>query len=700
MRVNSLPLSLSRFSVPQRRTWQYFGLAVIFVLLLSSFSSNRREQITDLLPPKLRPQPTKALRPGDYADTSRQRPVPDTGDEPPLVEADGVGTLHDQRDGRFYQAGVHSLTSDEAPPRQVVFDPYPDYNREQWRRTWKGDFVACKGPRGTILDRTKPEDTVSVYRGNQQDFPFPMFGSHESIGLDANVCADRCARWSAYGYVEEGSLPPCPKSVQVNWDRVNWGTLQAQCTEKNANRYKDATHTVHQTLLKPFLWIPPPAAEKVESAAGSQPEYHSRTAIIVRSWSTMDWTASHRQYLRSLIMELALHSGGEYQLFLLVDVKVPIDLRDESAVKRLKTESVPAEFHDITVLFNEEVLAEWYPKIEEHTAVYQHLQPIQIFSQLHPSFDFYWQFEMDARNTGHTYHFLEQAASFAKRQPRKYLWERNAYFYIPGAYGTWENFVHMVDRTMKGREETSVWGPVSAPGANIKPVGPSPPVANPRHENYEWGVGEEADLITLLPIFDAKDTNWTFPDMIWNAAPDLPRRASPITMWRMSRQLLGVMHAAAVDQGMAVVSEMSAPTFALLHGLKAVAAPHPIYLDGQWMARELAPIVNRGSDPSKINGDGDSLWNWDHKWDHILFRMSYMFTTQTAEDLIRRWLGYKADENQYTDGSLHRDPQGRFWYDEGRLEEERFGRLCFPMMFVHTVKNTERVKGKDMAVPV
>ncbi|KAH8903683.1 hypothetical protein BR93DRAFT_953031 [Coniochaeta sp. PMI_546] len=635
------------------------------------------------------------LRPGEYVDVTRQRRVPDTWQEPPIIEADGVGTLHDQRDDKFYQGGIQSLTSDEAPPKQVVYDPYPDYNSAEWRKSWKGDFAACRGPRGTVLDRTKPEDTVSVYRGNQQGFPFPMFGSYEALALDANVCADRCARWSAYGYEEEEGHPPCPRNVHVNWDKVKWGKLQAQCMEKNANRYRNTVDAFRQTLLRPSAWTPP--AE--DTTADSTPEYHSRTAVIVRSWSTMDWTPSHRQYLRSLIMELALHSGGEYQLFLLVDVKVPIDLRDERAIQRLKTDSIPAEFHDIAVLFNEQVLEEWYPKIEEHTAVYQHLQPIQIFSQLHPNFDFYWQFEMDARNIGHTYHFLEQATAFAKRQPRKYLWERNAYFYIPGAYGTWENFVHMVDRSMKGREETSVWGPVPAPNTNIKPIGPAPPLANPRHENYLWGVGEEADLITLLPIFDARETNWTFPNMTWNAPSDLPRRASPITMWRMSRQLLAAMHAAA-EEGMAVVSEMSAPTFALLHGLKAVAAPHPIYLDGQWTARELAPIVNRGSDPAKINGGSDSLWNWDHKWDHILFRMSYMFTTQTAEDLIRRWLGYEADPNQYTDGSLHRDPQGRFWYDEGRLDEDRFGRLCFPMMLVHTVKNTERVKGKDMAVPV
>jgi hypothetical protein len=401
-------------------------------------------------------------------------------------------------------------------------------------------------------------------------------------------------------------------------------------------------------------------------------------------------------------MELALHSGGEYHVILLVDVKVPLDFGDEKAIQRLKAGSVPAEFHDITVLFNEQVLEEWYPKVKEHTAMYQHLQPVQVFAHLHSNFDFYWQFEMDARNTGHAYHFLEQAGSFAKRQPRKYLWERNAYFYVPGAHGTWEDFVHMVDRSLKGREEASVWGPVAAAGTTIKAVGPAPPLSHPRHDNFQWGVGEEADLMTFLPIFDARETKWTFPDMIWNVPADLPRRASPITMWRMSRQLLSVMHHAA-DEGMAVVSEMSAPTFALLHGLKAVAVPHPIYIDGQWTGREISAIMNRGSDPAKINGGNDSAWNWDHKWDHILFRMSYMFTTQTAEDLIRRWMGFAADPNQYTDGSLHRDPQGRFWYDEGQLEEDRFGRLCFPGMFVHTVKNTQRVKGTGvahMAVPV
>lgn len=245
------------------------------------------------------------------------------------------------------------------------------------------------------------------------------------------------------------------------------------------------------------------------------------------------------------------------------------------------------------------------------------------------------------------YHFLEQAVEFAKQQPRKYLWERNAYYYTPGAHGSWAEFIQMVDKSMVDKE--SVWGPVPAEGIN--PVGPKPPVSTPREDNYEWGVGEEADLVTFLPIFDPRETTWTFPSMLWNLPDQIPRRASPVTMWRMSKKLLGVMHQAQATQGLGLVSEMSAPSFALLHGLKAVHVPHPLYVDGEWTAKELARIFNPGL-PEKINGGPDSIWNWNHLFDHILYRISYMFTTQTAEDLFRRWLGYKPDPNQYTDGKL------------------------------------------------
>lgn len=265
----------------------------------------------------------------------------------------------------------------------------------------------------------------------------------------------------------------------------------------------------------------------------------------------------------------------------------------------LKQKIVPAEFRNMTVLFSERLLEEWYPKLDEHRAIYQHLQATQVFSLVYPEFDYYWQLEFDNRVIAHAYHFFEQAIDFAKQQSRKYLWERNAYFYTPGAHGNWSEFSAMVARSMK--DKPSIWGPVAYEG--ISPAGPAPPVSRRESDHSEWGVGEEADLITLLPIFNPRNTSWTFPWMIWNLPQDIPRRTSVITQWRISKRLLGEMHNAQL-KGQAFASEMSAPSWALLHGFKAVHVPQPIYVDGKWTPSEMARIFNRGP-PG------------EHEWGHI-----------------------------------------------------------------------------------
>lgn len=269
---------------------------------------------------------------------------------------------------------------------------------------------------------------------------------------------------------------------------------------------------------------------------------------------------------------------------------------------------------------------------------------MQIFSQLYPSFDFYWQLELDSRHTGNIYHFLDKAVSFAKEQPRKYLWERNAYFYTPGAHGTWSQFMQIVDHSLAAQFRYTIWG--GPYGTGVRPLGPEPPEWGPERDNYTWGVGEEADLITFLPIFNPQDTEWTFSDKIWNFkhGPDTPRRAAVITLGRYSKRLLDLIHHAQATQGLGFASEMTGPSWALYHGLKAVSVPHPIYADGQWTSQELARIYNRGP-AENMNGGPDSIWNFDHLWDHITYRLSYMFTTHTAEDLYRRWMGFRTAEH-------------------------------------------------------
>lgn len=83
----------------------------------------------------------------------------------------------------------------------------------------------------------------------------------------------------------------------------------------------------------------------------------------------MEWTTDLKQYIRSVIMELSLLTGAEYEVFLLVHVKnneIQTDPNDEKAVRRLKESFVPAGFRDMAVLFNDKTLEAWYPEIEEH----------------------------------------------------------------------------------------------------------------------------------------------------------------------------------------------------------------------------------------------------------------------------------------------------------------------------------------------
>jgi hypothetical protein len=249
---------------------------------------------------------------------------------------------------------------------------------------------------------------------------------------------------------------------------------------------------------------------------------------------------------------------------------------------------------------------------------------------------------------GHTYHFFEKAREFAKKQPRKYLWERNAYFYTRDGHGSWDRFVKMVDKEMTSRGEEGVWGPVHKDG--IDPTGPLPPVDSSRDDKYSWGVGEEADFITFLPIFDPTRTGWVWPDLMWNLDPaNTPRRTAVVTMCRVSKLLLDTIHDAQINHGWGIASEMTPATFALWNSLKAVHIPHPIYMDGQWTPKEVARIMNKGS-VENMNGDHDSIWNYNHAFDHIMLRTTYMFKTRTAEDLFRLWMGFKVDENQATDG--------------------------------------------------
>lgn len=101
----------------------------------------------------------------------------------------------------------------------------------------------------------------------------------------------------------------------------------------------------------------------------SEPRHKTRSAVVLRTWHDMEWTDNLKQSVRSLVMELSLHSGAEYEVFILCHVKdarIPINIEDAEAMRSLKSRFIPREFQEMAVLFNDQTLESWYPGVDEH----------------------------------------------------------------------------------------------------------------------------------------------------------------------------------------------------------------------------------------------------------------------------------------------------------------------------------------------
>jgi hypothetical protein len=391
-------------------------------------------------------------------------------------------------------------------------------------------------------------------------------------------------------------------------------------------------------------------------------------------------------------------------VFLMVNVKdrsQPI-FSDKRAYKKMLRKIVPKELRDIAVLWSEEICEKLYPDVGDWQVYWQQWMPVQWFSENHPQFDFVWNWEMDVRYIGNHYHFLSQVADFATRQPRKYLWERNARFYLPQFHGSdyaaFSNTSNTIiaQAAANGEIQTPVWGAVPYSSSQT-PLGPTPPHVQDA-DNFEWGVGEEADFLTLLPIWDPVKTQWTMRNKIWNFTPgirphfsrdhptdddfthpsfaSLPRRGYINTVVRLSRPLLHAMHLESLA-GRSMQAEMWPSTVALHHGLKAVYVPHPIWSEKTWPARYADLVFNAdGGVPSRWGQEADSIYNQDREMN---FRSwSWYYHAEFPRTLYRRWMGWSATDGLGELGG----PQWEEWNGEGGPK----GKICLPPMLLHPVK--------------
>lgn len=447
----------------------------------------------------------------------------------------------------------------------------------------------------------------------------PFVGSHEDLGLQKSwMTAD--GRYGPYGYGED-DLETYNRS-KVNWEEVDWSQLQNDCLDLNAHRFP--LYPTPVTSVQRFQFRNESMVPEVRTWDEFTPT--RRTAIVVRAYDGYKYTPEDMYNLRSLIVEAGLRTGGEYSVFLLVnirDVDANVFASDESYRAALEKAGVPKELHGISVLWDEHLLRSWYPKIEEYKTEYQVFQPMQLFALHYPEFDHFWQLELDMRFLGDAGQYLDSVSNFARNEPRKQALERSTFLHMQHKYGNYADFAAAVDAVNNG--SSHVWGPLRI--ADVHPIGPVPPVKNPVDDNFEWGVGEDADVIVTSYCANvlAPTTPWVYKDWIhgFSAGTETPRFFCPPAIMRASRALLLAIHSSQLQDGLRIPSEATLPSFALWHGLKLSYPPQPLYwhqqddqetFDGWYRGGAANSSTGLGPDDLRHpNGNGLTWW-WEGKW--------------------------------------------------------------------------------------
>ncbi|KAF2086171.1 hypothetical protein K490DRAFT_44906 [Saccharata proteae CBS 121410] len=626
------------------------------------------------------------------------------------------------------------------PMDSQVFNPYPNFADPEYQQQY-GYVQECflDAAKTLRLPRTR------VYPGVVKGHPDNVMGSYEMFDLRDDVCFERFGRLGPYGLGysrkfggtgaamegdREGAELVWKDDDQVDFRNINWADVQERCLKDNRHRFEAVPpkeQGSHFDMNK--IEVQHSAPEQVKrleareaqlgEAGGSTTKplppaiLLPRTAVVIRTWHDFEYTDEAVLYLRALIAELSIHSGAEYTVHFLIHVKddnLPI-WSDSESYERVLNDSLPLEFRGMGTLWTERQMGLVYGGIAEsnyrdlpvHGAYRSTFMPMQYFAHKHPEYEFFWQWEMDVRYTGHFYHLFDKVGKWAKKQPRKGLWERNSRFYVPNEHGSWDDFRHMVRvQTEHGTaSKSNIWSDMALNNANVpdevkaqaipKPEtpiwGPEPPIDDEletdtdpvpptsyAEDKYTWGVGEDADLITFNPLFDPSGTNWILADDVtgYNTTRSLPpRRTAIITAGRLSRKLLETMHRETALRRHSMFSEMWPASCALHHGLKAVYAPHPVYIDRRWPTDYLAATMNGGRNGAS---GGARLSVFSDERQHNFKGTTWYYEAGFAPNLWKRWLGYMVD-------------------NDGGEEEEVLGegRMCLRGLLLHPVKRIDLV---------
>lgn len=194
--------------------------------------------------------------------------------------------------------------------------------------------------------------------------------------MNNSLCADRYSRYGAYGYLQGNETTRLHnwngtfgsnEAAEIDWEQVDWAHLQHECLQRNSVRYRTQPSERKISALYKSLDSDVQSREPLNKTDKAQP----RTAVILRSWIGMKYTENDLYHIRSMMMELSLYSGAEYELILLIDCqgeKLPKET-DHAAWEAFNKKHLPQELRNLAVWFNAEMLNDWYPGIDVHVYV-------------------------------------------------------------------------------------------------------------------------------------------------------------------------------------------------------------------------------------------------------------------------------------------------------------------------------------------
>ncbi len=259
--------------------------------------------------------------------------------------------------------------------------------------------------------------------------------------------------------------------------------------------------------------------------------------------------------------------------------------------------------------------------------MWQVFQPMQLLALHYPEFDHFWQLELDMRFTGDVGKFFDSLDAFARNEPRKQALERSLFPHMQHGIGDYKKFSSAVDKANRG--SAYIWGPLRV--REIMPIGPQPPTDTPEEDDFQWGVGEEADVVVTSFCNDVKiaDT-WVFKDWLhgFDTGLDTPRYFCPPAIMRSSRNLLLVTHQAQLEHGTRVPSEATPPSFALWHGLKLSFPQHPVFWkvkndtgfqEAWWLGGPAKSTSGHGPDNLDRPRKSGLTWWWESDWPRHIF---------------------------------------------------------------------------------